>query len=77
MLGPFFFLIYLNDLQCASNSLDPIIFSNDTNLFYAEEVIKTLFDTVNIELQKVIQLFISNKLSLYVTKTKYSFHIPS
>ena len=41
------------------------------NLFYAEGNIKTLFDIVNIELQKTSQWFISNKLSLNVTKTKY------
>ena len=41
ILGPFLFLIYLND---------PIMFVDDTNLFYAEENIKTLFDTVDIEL---------------------------
>ena len=45
MLGPLLFLIYVNDLQCASNLLDP---TNDT-LFHAEETIKTLFDTVNIK----------------------------
>ena len=54
------------------------MFANETNLFYAEENIKTLFDTVNIELQKISQWFISNKLSLNVTKTKCSFfHKPS
>ena len=54
------------------------MFADDTNLFYAEENIKRLFDTVNIELQKISQWFISNKLSLNVTKTKYSFfHKPS
>ena len=64
-------LIYVNDLQYASNLLDPIMFADDTNLFYAEENIKTLFDIVNIELQKISQWFISNKLFLNVTKTKY------
>ena len=49
------------------------MFANETNLFYAEENIKTLFDTVNIELQKISQWFVSNKLSLNVTKTKCSF----
>ena len=54
------------------------MFANETNLFYAEENIKTLFDTVNIELEKISQWFISNKLSLNVTKTKCSFfHKPS
>ena len=42
----------------------------DSNLFYTEENIKTLFDIVNIDLQKISQVFISNKLSLNVTKTK-------
>ena len=49
------------------------MFADDTNLFYTEEKVKTIFNTVNIELQKVSQWFISNKLSLNVTKTKYSF----
>ena len=66
-------LIYVNDLQYASNLLDPIMFADDT-----EENIKTFFDIVNIELQKNSQWFISNKLSLNVAKTKYSFfHKPS
>ena len=43
-------LIYVNDLQYASNLLDPIMFADDTNLFYTEENIKTLLDIVNIEL---------------------------
>ena len=50
ILGPVLFFIYVNNLQYASNLLDPIMFADDTNLFYAEENIKTLFDTVNIEL---------------------------
>ena len=50
ILGPLLFLIYVNDLQYASNLLDPIMFADDTNLFYTEENIKTLLDIVNIEL---------------------------
>ena len=54
------------------------MFTDDTNLFYAEKNIKTLFEIVNNELQKMSQWFISNKLSLNVKKTKYSFfHKPS
>ena len=65
-------MIYVNDIQYASSLLDSIILTDDTNLFYAEQNIKT-FDTVNIELQKISKRLISNKLSLNVTKTKYSF----
>ena len=37
------------------------MFADDTNSFYAEKNIKILFDTVNIELQKISPWFISNK----------------
>ena len=73
ILSLFLFLIYVNDLQYASNLLDPIMIADDTNLFYVEENIKT-FDT---ELQKISHWFISNQLSLNVTKTKYSTNKPS
>ena len=72
VFGPLLFLTYIKDLQYASNLLDPIMFADDTNLFYAEENIKTLIlSTLNYK--KISQWFISNKLSLNVTKTKYSF----
>ena len=35
ILGPLLFLIYVNDLCNASNILDPIIFADDTNLFFS------------------------------------------
>ena len=73
ILAPLLFLIFVNDLQYASNLLDPIMLNDDTNLFYAEEII-ILLDTVNIELQKSSQWFISNKLSLNVIKNYSFFH---
>ena len=42
-------LLYVNNLQYGQNLLDPIMFADDTNLFYADGKIKNLFDTVNIE----------------------------
>ena len=78
ILGPLLFLLYINDLQFASDLLDPIMFADDTNLFYSNKDINTAFLKVNDELQKINEWFISNKLSLNVKKTKYSFfHKPS
>ena len=34
ILGPLLFLIYVNDLPNVSNMLDPIMFADDTNLFF-------------------------------------------
>ena len=55
VIGPLLFLIYINHLQNDSNLLDAIMFiDNADNVFYAEENTKALFDTANIELQKIV-----------------------
>ena len=77
ILGPLLFLLYVNDFY-NSTALDPIMFADDTNLFYEHNDLKTLFSLVNQELQKINEWFEANKLSLNVEKTKYSlFHKPS
>ena len=73
ILGPLLFILYINDLPNVSNILDPIMFADDTNLFYSHHNIKELFTTVNKELQKLGDWFTSNKLSLNTKKTKYIF----
>ena len=45
--------------------------ADDTNLFYSHKDINALFLKANNELHKNYQLFISNKLSLNIKKTKY------
>ena len=49
------------------------MFADDTNLFFPNCNIPVLFATVNSELSKISQWFLANKLSVHVTKTKYSF----
>ena len=71
ILGPLLFLLYVNDLH-NSSALDPIMFADDTNLFYEHKDLKTLFSLVNQELQKINEWFEANKLSLNVGKTEYS-----
>ena len=68
ILGPLLFLIYVNDLPNVSNMLDPIMFADDTNLFFSNSNIKTLFATVNHELEKISLWFIANRLLLNVKK---------
>ena len=78
ILGPLLFLLYDNDLKNASSVLDPIMFADDTNLFYTHSNIQKLFSTMNEELASINQWFTSNKHSLNAKKTKYScFHKPS
>ena len=49
------------------------MYANDTNLFLTHKDISYLFETANLQLERINQWFISNKLSLNVSKTKQSF----
>ena len=75
ILGPLLFLIYINDLNEASDVLNLIMFTDDTNLFYSHKNIGNLFFTMNDELVKINEWFKANKLSLNIKKTKLTlFH---
>ena len=73
ILGLLLFILYVNDLCRVSNILEPIVFADDTNLFFSHKNIKELFLNVNSELSKIIQWFNANKLSL--NKAKPNIHI--
>ena len=64
ILGPLLFFLYVNDLKNTSNILDPIMFADDSTLFFTQKDIRYLFQIVNQELENINQWFISNKLSL-------------
>ena len=59
--------------QTQKNILDPIMFQDDINLLYSHHDIKTLFSTVNEELEKLGGWFTANGLSLNIKKNKYLF----
>ena len=53
------------------------MFADDTNLFYSHNNIKILFKNANNELEKILQWFKANKLSLNEGKTTFTlFHKP-
>ena len=49
------------------------MYADDINQFLTHKDISCLFETANLQLQKINQWFISNKLSLNVSKTMSSF----
>ena len=69
------FLLYTNDLPQTSKLLDPIMFTDDTNLFYSGKDIHLLFNTVNNEFSNIGHLFNSNKISLNADKLNLHYSI--
>ena len=62
ILGPLLFLLYVNDLHHASKVVNPIMFRDDTNLFFSHSDINILFEKMNKEMTDVSNWFNANKL---------------
>ena len=58
------FFELINDLQHVAIFLDPIMFVNDSNLFYSNSNIKKLFVSINKEQVNFIDWCFDNKLSI-------------
>ena len=71
ILGPLFFLIYINDIHNASNILDLVLFADDTNVFFSHNDLSILTNMINVELAKLSEWFKANKLSINVSESKY------
>ena len=71
LLGPFRFLIYINDISLVSKYFPSFMFADDANLFYSHKSIKILIKNANDELEKISQWFRVKE------KTKFTlFHKP-
>ena len=65
ILGPLFFLLYINDIVNASTALQLILFADDTNVFLSGKDPEYLVNQLNIKLNKLSVWFMVNiKLSL-------------
>ena len=53
MLGPLFFLIYINDLPNVSKKLNFYLFADDTNIYCESKNVSDLIRIVNKELRSV------------------------
>ncbi|CAB3997187.1 Hypothetical predicted protein [Paramuricea clavata] len=71
ILGPLFFLLYINDLPACLSKTKPRLFADDTNITAAGECLSDLEDAVNSDLEMLRKWLIANKLSLNVTKTEF------
>ena len=69
VLGPVLFNIYINDLLKVSESLRSQLFCDDSILYAASENVNELALLFNIELQKIYDWTVANRLSLNNDKT--------
>ena len=73
VLGPLFFLIYVNDMVRASKDLELVLFADDTNIFVKGGNYRELFEKVNRGLAELAKWFQYNKLTLNLKKTEYVY----
>ena len=76
ILGPLFFLLYINDLNNVSSLVELILFADDTNLFMSHKDPVYLAASLNSELNKLSTWFKANKLSLNLKKTNFMLYKP-
>ena len=56
ILGPLLFIIYVNDLSDVSKILEPIMFADDTNLFFTHKNIKELFSNSQLRIRQGVSM---------------------
>ena len=70
MLGPLFFLLYVNDLPLAPN-FEITLFADDTNLHISHPNLKTLQNLVSLEITKIENWVCQNILTINYKKSAY------
>ena len=73
VLGPLFFLLYVNDMVKAAKGLDFVLFADDTNIFIEGKNSDELVKRVKEGLEGISRWFQCNRLTLNLKKTVYSF----
>ena len=73
VLGPLFFLLYVNDMARACGGLDLVLFADDTNIFAQARSAGELFAKVNRGLVGLDRWFRCNRLTLNLKKTEHVY----
>ena len=71
ILGPLFFLLYIDDLPHCLNKTKPRLVAGDTNLTASVNSMTHLETAVNSDLENLIKWLIANKLSLNLARTEF------
>ncbi len=77
ILGPLFFILYINDLPNASHLVKPLLFADDTSICYASSdpiVLATVLNEASLNISTWMK---ANKLSVNIDKTNYIIFQPT
>ena len=77
IIGPLFFIIFVNDMFNVSNVLFNVLYADDTciYIYISGSVINALFDVLNIKLAALLEWLNVNRLTLNVDKNFTCFFI--
>jgi hypothetical protein len=77
ILGPLFFILYINDLPKTIVGLaNPVLFADNTSMIISKSDPKEFTNTINRNIIKINEWFKSNSLSLNIDKTYFlQFHM--
>ena len=73
VLGPLFFILYVNDMARVSKDIELVLFADDTSIFVKGRNSEELFRRVNQGLKELSVWFRCNKLTLNLKKTEYVY----
>ena len=76
ILGPLFFILYINDLPACCNELEFILFADDTSIFFEHNDLDVLTSHLKVQLNNISTWLKANKLSINVKKTKLMIFRP-
>jgi hypothetical protein len=71
IIGPFIFLIYINDLDTIFNKFRTILFADDSNLITTGTTLHSIEHQINREIPTLVDWLYTNRLSLNLKKTHY------
>ena len=71
VLGPFLFIIYINDILNSTTVLRFLLYADDTTIFYSGKSLNDLFNVFNREIELFNIWTKANKILLNLDKTKY------
>ena len=70
MLGPFLFLLYINDIPQTLSDSHTYLTADDTSIFYQHKHLAEIESVLNKESVNVCEWFVNNKLSIHFWEDK-------